>query len=795
MKVHKIKFIMLLTGGLIVSVLLVPGKQERALMFLKDWNYKQAQGLYEELLQKKAARRNNLVPLTQIYLGEGDIDLAIKLHEQYLKDYPQDIEVREMLANLYKDSQRLFDYIDATEWLVKENPSIEGYSHLLSLYEQSGLKDKKLRNVLKQLVLLDPDRKREAHELIKLQAAAGQLEQSIAGMQNYIDRFEDDISDATAEFYLRLLLSAKRTSQAMDWARHWSVNHKEVLPRFIALLYSGGLASSVASAFEEPVAVAPAVMTDWFVDRVISAGWESGNLISVERFYALLSQDIKAKYPADMAILAYRSADKDAFQYWLTKAEQTVDTQNDRQSRLMLMYFMSGDHRKALNLLSGVLQNPQRATALISQALPFILESDVIEESQSMFQAIVSNSTNPEIVAAWAVLTVALGKNAVITDWLKNSGKRISQGMLIELYRVAIGRAHYSLAGTVAERFFKLYESSDEILSITSGMLSKSKHSAADSHLIALLKSQMKRGLISRKLRRELAFLLLDKGMKQDAIAEFMVLANDEGPNGVNVKQLLYIWGPLPGDKGLDWLEMRASKAPAEQLAAWWKHMQQVGADSRIIMMAKQAGNNLPADAEAVLIDILTAKGDKSVVKMLLQQRAKTMTNPSSLEKLAMHANDAGLTEVEDMIWQRIKEQTPSHIRALKALGIISFKQGDMNKSEFYLRKYISRSGGDWESLFYLGDVMMTKESGTVARHYFKKSLDMIEADAWPEKRKRIAKAYLFYQLGRLTDATDLYEKLLRRYPGDIELKANYSAMLIEMGRLDKAHKILGKRR
>ena len=67
--------------------------------------------------------------------------------------------------------------------------------------------------------------------------------------------------------------------------------------------------------------------------------------------------------------------------------------------------------------------------------------------------------------------------------------------------------------------------------------------------------------------RRGYAYRLLETGARKPAEAAYREIAATEPPDGPDMRQLLFLWGPRPGAESLDWIEgrYRAAKTPHDR--------------------------------------------------------------------------------------------------------------------------------------------------------------------------------------------------------------------------------------
>ena len=309
--------------------------------------------------------------------------------------------------------------------------------------------------------------------------------------------------------------------------------------------------------------------------------------------------------------------------------------------------------------------------------------------------------------------------------------------------------------------------------------------------VVNIWQQRLKSPTLTKAEHRQLAFKFLNVGKKEEAVKEFKILAKTEGPDGENVKQLLYIWGAIPEKQETAWIEHRARNAPGNELAGWWRHLDEIGAGNRVVAMASDMRVSLHPDAEAQLMNALISTGDKVAIDTYLRGQANKTLKPPRLEKLAEYARDANIGSTAAYIWHRLVEKDPGNKKANNALGMMAFSEGNLQDAELYLKRCIDKANGDWESTFFLGEAMHANGRKKASLVYFERSLLQTEQIASQNKQVRRTRAVIFYRLTRSAEAIREFDSLIEDFPADKQLRAEYSTFLIEQGQLDKARRLL----
>ena len=799
MQTHKPILILVLIIAVLSSFLLVPSKQEQALMFLKDRQIDRAESIYKSLQLEHSFDRNNLTPLNRIYLERGDVVSATRLHEEYLAQNSDDIEVWENIFRLYRDSLKPFELVEALEQVVVRHPSVNYYEQLISLYEDLGVNDERLPASLEKLIKLDPSREKELKKLISTLASNGRVMDASKYLDQYVSRFPGKVNENIAELRLRLLLSSGRKKDAYAWAKIWLSDRHDLSQRYLALLYSNGVNSDVDAALAHFDVIKFSEMPAWLVDMFMRQDWVGKKQEVLEKFVAHLDDEKRRVYPIIMTSIAIKQKDEVAIKKWLTLAENKTDlTQNQRVS-LMLSYFRLGRASEAMNLLSGLTDSTALSDMQLSQTAKFIIDADRIVEGVAVFQSLRERRKEqgfevvPALEEVWLLLASAAGETQKVSQWLEGKNDReISVGLLTNLFYAAADRNNFKLASVFGRNLYsRTLEKMEARLLVDALLGLKRRTSKEHVELVSLLNVQAKTFHPTKVERRVIAFQLLRIGEKRAAEKQFMRLAKNQGPQGKDVAQLLFLWGTTPASAVLDWLKMRARTAPDYELANWWRYLIQTGGAEIVVDMSEDVNKSLTVEAENELVNAYVVIKDFSGLGRKLNELSENTKSKKRLELLAAYAKNANLIKTEKRIWKKLSEVQPKHAQAMRELGVAAFDRGDLLVAGEYLTKYMGLTKGDWEAVLYLGDVHQAYDRKREAQSNYKKSLMLMGNKTSGNKEKSIAQAYLLSQLGKTKEAMNVYDKLIVTYPEDLDLRAKYTDLLLDEGYLEKARQLL----
>lgn len=206
--------------GVGLAIVLFPSEEERALMYIKDKEFSEALEIYEKLIQKGRLKPEPVKALTDLYVQYGEINRAIELLEQFIAENPEHLEARQQVGTYYQYAQRPGDYLRNLEEVINFAPSKEKLKELSDIYNFNGEYDKQIE-VLKQLIgYPDPEPEYFVYTA-HLLAGKDRIDEAIAILADYRQKFPAKITPDTLEFMMSLLLSKHRQDEAFKWSKEW----------------------------------------------------------------------------------------------------------------------------------------------------------------------------------------------------------------------------------------------------------------------------------------------------------------------------------------------------------------------------------------------------------------------------------------------------------------------------------------------------------------------------------------------------------------------------------------------
>lgn len=652
-----------------------------------------------------------------------------------------------------------------------------------------------------------------------MRAYPEQVEQDTALLTRYLDLLTRTGDEETAF----ALLSRRQQQGRMD---------DELGARFADLAYGRklfGLALGVAGHLDL------SRLPPWLLAALLDSAIEAGDTAFVARFQATLGEHYIADKPLLAARLALFRGDREAALDWLAKAGRgRLDF--DQQTQLAQLYLSLKQPDKALAVLRQLAGNAGADPRLLAEMAPIYLSAGRIEEGLSQFARLRMQRPDPDLEYAWAMLASAAGRDTEVAQWLEDAP--LSQRPLNDLYTLyyaAADRGHSALALGFAERIQSREKAPDGDMLLAQAQLAAGQPVAAMTRLrpwldnggdelrgridelwqaallaawesgqapradvLAYLEGRLRAPALSREQRRGVAFQLLELGEKARAEAQFLKLAAGGPADSADVRQLLFLWGPLPQGQALDWLTQQARAAAPARREGWWKVLLDAGAAQQVEALLRA----LPTSQRSRSVDDLMldaigarplgAERDQALDEELLTQ-AQRSNVPERVEALANRARAADRGAVALRLWERLLALDPDHSMALRELGLAAFANEDRRRARDYLQRYNTRYTPDWETRYFLAETLTGLRLRKDAAPEYQQTLTLLaqQPRAQWTQAMRIAEAQSLSRIDDIEAALTAYAALHRDYPNDYDLRADYVALLLEHGYLDRARAIL----
>ena len=220
MRAPHIVLMALVGAGIAASLAVIPRDRELALMYLKGLDYESAQSALEQRLNSGDLSVGVVIPLTRVYLEIGEFEEAVKLMERFAAANPEEAEVKEELAQLYKQASRVYDYLGILADLARVRPTEKILRELADHYSNHGEIEKQVE-VLRIFVERFKARLDDWIDLAQIEADLGNFEAASGALYELNRRFKVPRTQRTVEFYISVLARTGREAEAFEMATAW----------------------------------------------------------------------------------------------------------------------------------------------------------------------------------------------------------------------------------------------------------------------------------------------------------------------------------------------------------------------------------------------------------------------------------------------------------------------------------------------------------------------------------------------------------------------------------------------
>ena len=292
--------------------------------------------------------------------------------------------------------------------------------------------------------------------------------------------------------------------------------------------------------------------------------------------------------------------------------------------------------------------------------------------------------------------------------------------------------------------------------------------------------------------KRQLAFQFLEFNSKVEAEKLFFTLAKNAAPDDPDVKQLLYLWGPMPEPSKRNWLIHRVKNSQADEPAEWIRHLINAGGAQEAVWLAeKEHPSKMTDNLFAAYLYALGEISNGAGFASALYQKLKSENNPDRLLLYGSMAEDRGQLQTAGIVYTKLLTLKPDNKRALKRLGLLSFDQSRWEDAEKYLGRLTNRGEEDWETNYYYAETLFILGKKSQSGDFFKRTLELLPKTSSFTPSMEFIQANCQYRLGQSEEAITTYERLMKISPGDNQIRVKYISVLMEMGDFDQAKKWL----
>lgn len=296
-------------------------------------------------------------------------------------------------------------------------------------------------------------------------------------------------------------------------------------------------------------------------------------------------------------------------------------------------------------------------------------------------------------------------------------------------------------------------------------------------------------------LKRRYAYDALARGNKEDALKLFAQLAEKAGPDSKDVRQLVYLWGPRPEEPQLNWLAHRAVNAPPSEREAWIDLLYNAGGYQQMVAIVEKIPNEKrTAMMRDHYLNALLLLGYQDRIGQEIMAAVASTNDPQMLENLGDFGMANGFESAAEQAYLKLEPQEPQNKKLLLNMGFIRFGHAEYTSAYQYFERYNRAGGTDYRAYYYAGESLYKTARGkardTAGAPFFAKALEQVKY-AEQDKNARLITAQSLFRLKRYQEAKAVMAGLVRDYPRETVMKADYMLMLVTDRQYDEARRFV----
>jgi Tfp pilus assembly protein PilF len=239
----------------------------------------------------------------------------------------------------------------------------------------------------------------------------------------------------------------------------------------------------------------------------------------------------------------------------------------------------------------------------------------------------------------------------------------------------------------------------------------------------------------------------------------------------------------------LDWIERRARQATAAEKVRWLEMLVQAGEPARAARVAESGADG--SFLGESYWRAVQATRDLPKLRKVLSAAIAAARAGKPLRVLAQLALEENERELSARAFGRLLEIEPTDREALEQMGRHLYASGRRTEALAYFGRLRNAGGASWEADWLSAEVLGRQGNVRQAAALLRNALERIDQATQPDAGMRNARPQILFRLGRIAESRQAWEALMRERPGDVNLRADYVAMLIEQRSYDRAREVL----
>jgi tetratricopeptide (TPR) repeat protein len=290
--------------------------------------------------------------------------------------------------------------------------------------------------------------------------------------------------------------------------------------------------------------------------------------------------------------------------------------------------------------------------------------------------------------------------------------------------------------------------------------------------------------------RRQLAYTLLDAGIRDRASYLFAELAQNAPAKSPDVQAYIDSWPKPPTATNVAWLKARAMHARGDEQADWLEYLEDTGQRQAIIEVA-DATDELSDRGMDIYLNALGGGENKKQVAAFLTREFQKNLPLQRLHALVQLAIDEDLIDIAEGAIGKLLERAPDDSQSLRALATLYLERKRFAEAEPLLARYLKTQTGDAEMEYAYADILWRKKHYDEANNHYNQALNAINLKHRNDFDARSMLATIYFHKGDAEKSIQLFKELLSEKPEDKQLRADYVDVLLQTKRYAEAQSVL----
>lgn len=436
-----------------------------------------------------------------------------------------------------------------------------------------------------------------------------------------------------------------------------------------------------------------------------------------------------------------------------------------------------------------------------------------------------TNKTRIDIVdIAWLMLASGMGKEEQVLSWLSKT-KEVQLQSWKDAFFQAHKHGHYNLSLKLIEYVYKLDKSQDNIINYADALIRNNKFTSALEilypiiqktkevdyyYLVSLMGFIKENGLekaikyeiyidiitsrkgLNNKEKQNYGFMLYQMGYKEKAQDIFFDLAKSAPADSEEVKQLVYMWEKKVPDYGIDWLTNRTQSAEDNSLHHWFSYLNYTGNSRKTVALARNRSFK-DDKASDVYIEALQATKNTQKLKQVIKTELVKPIKYERKRKLSIMAMQENMPKEAQNAFRSLLDERPYDYEIRNNLALMCFYEAKYKEAKNLFDRYFLSNDGDYLSNYAYGEVLWFYKEKQKASKYFDRALKKYNQLVKKDKLAKFVAATILFRKEEIDKSLEIFKELIRNYPKDNDLRADYVNTLLQIGKFEEAEKVLNE--